>query len=325
VRRAPLITAVLLVTAVACGSGDDPVAAPAVTEPTSTTTTTTTTTTTVAPRPPAVLDAPGAQPRQAMVLKLAAGSVTRVAMVNKIGLQLTIDGTKLPTGVVPATRTVMEQRVDRVDADGTAHYSVSFTDVSVVPTTGADPAVVAQTQAGLNSLKGVRGTGVVDTHGDVKQTSFDTASVTDPALKSTLDSLTSEIGNLSAPFPSEPVGVGAKWTVVRTATIAGFKMTTTTHYTLRSRAGDRYELDHTQEAVALKGPVSIPNLPAGTEASVTSFSVQSRGQISGDVTRQLPTKSSVNGSGDGTFTVTAGAERRSLVQHVTLDNSISPA
>lgn len=246
-------------------------------------------------------------------------------MVSTIGLNATVDGQAAPTGVVPATRTVMEQRIDRVDPDGTGHFSVAYLDVSVVPSPGVDPAVVGGTQAGIDSLKALRGSGVIDVHGYVTGVAFDTSAISDPALKGTLDSITSQVGNLSAPFPQEPVGVGARWSVKGVATITGLRMETTTRFTLRSRTGDRYELDQTQDATAVPGPAPFPNLPAGAAASVTSFSLNNTGQISGDLTGNLPTKSSSKGTGDGTFEMSVGVQKRTLVEHLTIEITTAPA
>ena len=325
-RRTALTIGLLLFTATACGGGDDsPSATPAQETPTTIAATTTLPPTTVAPRPTVTLESAGAQPRQPLALKLAAGSSVKMAMVNKLTLKISVGGQAAPSGVVPGTRQVITERVDKVEPDGSATVSVTFSDASVVPTPGADPAVVQATQAGIEPLNRVRGTQTIDTDGAIRNATFDTSAVTDPTIKTTLDSMTSQIGTLSAPFPREPVGVGARWTVTSTATLAGLKMTTTTRYTLRSRTGDRYELDQTQEATAVPGPVPLPNLPAGAQASVTNFSVKSTGQISGDLTRHLPTKSSVKGTGEGAFAMTIGAEKVTMTQNLTMDMTTSPA
>jgi hypothetical protein len=325
-RRTALIIGLLLFAATACGGGDDnPTASPTPEPSTTIAATTTLPPTTVAPRPTVTLDSPGAPPRQPLALRLVAGSSAKVAMVNKLTLKLTIGGQAAPATVVPGTRQVITERVEKVDADGSASISVTFSEASVVPTPGADPAVVQATQAGLEPLNRLRGTQTVDPDGAVRNVTFDTAAITDPAIKSTLDSMTSQLGSLSAPFPREPVGVGARWTVTSSAILAGIRMTTTTHYTLRSRTGDRYELDQSQEAAAVPGPVPLPNLPAGAQASVTDFTVKSTGQISGDLTRRLPTKSSAKGTGNGTFSMTVGNEKVSLVQSLTTDVTTSPA
>ena len=315
------MTALLVLVAAGCGSDDDsPTTAPA-----DTPSTTVVATTAPPAKAGAVLEESGGQPRQPLALRVAAGSTARVALVDKIGLQLTVDGNRTESQATPGTRTVIEQRVDRVDPDGAAHYSVTFTDVAVVSTTGVDPGVVRAVETSLSQLKGLWGTGTLESSGETRELTLETSRITDPAIRSTVSSISSQVSNLSTPFPREAVGVGARWSVKRSATINGVTMNTTTRYTLRSRTGDRYELDLDQEAASPPGPVDLPNLPAGARASVTNFSVQSKGQLSGELTRALPLRSNVSGKGDGTFVLTAGAERSTLRQELTLELSTAPA
>lgn len=314
-----LALVVTLLTGTACGSDGDPSEPAASDTPAST----------VAPTPEAVppsvtLDDPGSEPRQALVLRVAPGTTAKVALESQIGLELVVDGNALPSGVIPATRTVLESRVDSVDPDGNIRFTATVIAVSVVDTPGSDPAVRRQVQGSLEQLQGLGGTGTVDAHNGSQTLTFDTSSVTDPTLKSTLDSVASQVGSLAAPFPREPVGTGARWTAETTATINGITMNTTTHYTLRSRTGDRYHLDFTQEASAPPGPATIPNLPPGTRTVITSFLVETTGELDGDLTRPLPTTSTATGVGDGTFTVSVGAEEATLVEHLTTDFTLSP-
>ncbi|MEA2828021.1 MAG: hypothetical protein QOG43_2460 [Actinomycetota bacterium] len=322
-RRIALAFVLLLVTAPACSSdggsssSSEPSAATSTAPPAPTTT--------VAESSRVVLDDAGAQPRQALALRVAAGTRSQVAFESRIGLEMTIDGETVPTGALPATSLVLDEVIDKVDADGTAHYSVTFEKVTVVGGAGTDPEVVSQTQAGLSELEGLTGTGTFAPHGGGQTLSYDTASITNPTLRSTIASISSQVGNLSAPFPAEPVGVGARWSTTSTATINGITMNTTTQYTLRSRTGDRYELDFSQTADAPPGPADFPNLPAGTRASIISFKVQSTGQTAGDFTRHMPQTSTATGTGDGTFTITVGANQATLEQHLSMDATVSPA
>lgn len=323
-RRAVLPLALLVLTAAACGSDDNGGSSEPAASGAPTTTAPAATTTTEPPRA-AVLEDPGAQPRQPLVLKVPAGTRMSTAMVTKIGLQLTIDGVRAPETPTPPTRMVMDHRVDRVDPDGTIHYTVAIGDVSVVSTPGVDRALARELQTTIGELKGVSGSGSLDSSGDAKEVRFDSSRITDPTLRSLMDSMSSQVTNLSAPFPKDPVGVGARWTVRRTANINGLVMDTTTRYTLRSRTGDRYELDFTQQAVSPPGRASLANLPPGAEATVESFSVESTARISGELTKPMPVRSTVTGSGGGTFSLTAAGQRSTMRQEMTLETTTSPA
>lgn len=321
------VSFLFLAAATACGS--DGAKKPAASSgQTSTSRPTDAAATTGAPRtaqPDIVLEDPGVQPRQPLLLHLRPGTTTSAALVSKAGIQLSVDGKPLPLGVLPNTRTVLTQQVDKVDSDGTIHYSVTLSDVAVIDTPGADPAVVEQIQSTLGQLKGLKGTGTLDVHGGGQTGSIDTGNVTNPLLKSTLDSVSSQFSNLTAPFPREAVGVGARWTAKRSATINGITMNTTTHHTLRARAGDHYEIDVAQEAAAPPGSAAIPNLPGGTSAAITSFTLHSTGKLAGELTRALPDASSSTGAGDGAFTITQGTESGSATEHLTLEFVLSPA
>lgn len=325
IRRTALIIGLLLFTASACSEGDDSsAAAPAAETSTTRAAVTTLPPTTLAAKPGVTLDSPGVQPRQPLALRLAAGPSAKAAIVTKLALKRVVGGQVAP-GVVPGLRHVITERVDTVEADGSATLLVTFSDSSVVPTPGADPAVVQAVQAGIEPLNRLGGTEVVGPDGAVRNVTFDTSVVTEPGIKGTLDAMTSELATLSATFPQAPVGVGARWTVTGSAIIAGLEMTTTTRYTLRTRTGDRYELDLAQEAAAVPGPVALANLPAGAQASVTSFRVSSTGQISGDLNRHLPLKSTVKGTGDGTLSMTVGGQKVSLAQNLTMEITTSSA
>ncbi|MGI9023132.1 MAG: hypothetical protein ACR2HV_07870 [Acidimicrobiales bacterium] len=271
------------------------------------------------------LEEAGAQPREPMRLRIAAGSTQRAAFVAKTAMEMKMGDEEVSTGPVPATRFVIEQHVDSVDADGTAHYTMTFADVSVVATPGADPELVSQTEATLRQMEGISGKATADPRGGNQQLTFDTSRITDSTLKSTIESMSSQIGNLTTPFPVEPVGLGARWVVTRRATISGITLNMATTFTLRERAGDTYRLDSDQTGTAPTGPVAIPNLPAGTRASVEKFALHSQGEASGSLTQLLPENSTVAGEGDTTLTVTDGSDSRTLEQHMVLDFSLTPA
>lgn len=271
------------------------------------------------------LEEAGAPPRKPLFLRVSGGTTTSVALVAKIGLGMNLGGRDLPNVAVPATRVVMDQTVDKIDADGTAHSRVSITDVSVVPAPDVKQEVVDQTQALLDQLKGVSGTATVDAHGGNQKVSFDTSSVTDKTLRSTMDSVASQIGNLTAPFPVEPVGIGARWTAKRTAIINGITLNTVTTYTLRGHTGDRYQLDVDQNGTAPTGPVTLPNLPAGTDTSVESYVLHTKGHVNGNLAQTQPENSSSTGEGDAKLTITQGSDRETMTEHLTIDFSLGPA
>ncbi|HEX7276515.1 MAG TPA: hypothetical protein VF244_04010 [Acidimicrobiales bacterium] len=318
-RRMVLALATSLIVGTACSSGGDS-AEPAA--PTVVSTEAPTTTEPTAEGPRIVLDDPGAEPRRVLLLRVTAGDELRLTMESRIGIELTINGREAPATEAPNSSTILDQRVERVDPDGTVHFTVSVADVAV---DGADPDMVRETQAALSQMIGLLGTGSVDAHGAAQSMDFDTSAIADPQIKATLDSVSSQISNLSAPFPREPVGVGARWTVTSSATISGITMNTTTRYTLRRLSGDHYELEYTQDGDAPPGPVTLPGTPASARASIRSFIMESTGETIGDLTRHVPATNRFDGTGDATMTMTVGGDRLTLDQHLVIGYRLSAA
>lgn len=315
------LSALTLVTGAACGSDDDSPSRSATERPA----TTALSDEAADAQAGLTVEDTGAEPRQPLRLRVAPGTTARTALVNKLTLKLTADGEELPAGAVPSTRLVIEQHIDRVDADGTVHYTASFTDPTALPTAGTSASVVRETQQALDEMEGLKVTVSMDGRGGAKKAQMDTSGITDETLKALVESMTSQIDNLAAPFPRVAVGPGARWTAKSSAAIAGISMNTTTHYTLRSRDGDRYELDVSQEATVPPGPVQLPNVPSSATTTVEHFDLTSTGTISGDLTLPLPRRSAMSGEGSGEFAFAAGGESGRLAQEITMEITLSPA
>ena len=315
-----LALALPLLLGTACSSGGDSA------EPAASTVPTAEVPTTIAAddgQPMVVLEDPGSEPRRVLLLRVAPGAQVRLTMESRIGIDLTINGEEAPPTESPNSTMILDQRVERVDPDGTVHFSVTVADVSVDATSGADPELASDLEDRLSELVGLTGNGSIDAHGGAQTMEFDTSGLTDPQMAASLESVSSQVGNLSAPFPREPVGAGAKWTATSSATVSGILMNTTTRYTLLRQSGDRYELEYTQDAEAPPGPASLPGMPAGTQATITSFMMQSSGETVGDLTRHVPTSNEFTGEGDATMNLVSDGERVTLEQHLTIGYSLT--
>lgn len=265
----------------------------------------------------------GAAPREELMLEPVVGAVAERVMVAEIGITVAIDGEELPSPTLPATRLVLRSVVEDVDEEGTITSTFTLVDAAAVDGPGVDPAVLAEVETALNQMDGLTGTGTTDRHGGSPAVSIDTGTITDPALRSTLDSLTSQLTNLTAPLPAQPVGVGSSWRADRSATLNGVQTDTSTTYTLQARSGNAYALGVVQEATAPRGPAQLPGLPAGVTASIESFLLRSTGEVRGRLDQPLPDNSTIQGGGDIELTVEGEGEAGRLSQRVTVDASLA--
>ena len=266
----------------------------------------------------------GAEPREELRFAFSEGDEFRTALTMKIGVEITINGEAAPSQPVPAITIVMAGAIDSVE-DGAATVSFVYDEVAAQPEPGIDAASLASFNAALADLNGLSGSMTIDELGAVSDSDIDTSGITDPTMKTTIESFNSQASTLTVPLPSEAVGVGAVWSAELRAVLNGITTDTTNTYTLRSRDGDQYEFDVVQEISAPPGPVDIPGVPPGSEIEIVSYDASNTGSVAGSLTSPLPNESTTAGGGDITMRLTEGGETQDLVQKLTMEIKLAPA
>ena len=251
------------------------------------------------------------------------GHTETASMRSAVDIDIAVDGQAGPSAPVPAMRAPMEVVVDDVASNGDITYSYTFTKMEAEPTDGVTPEMLATMQQTLAQMAGVKGRAVVSARGVTKQNSIETASISNASLRSTLDSLSSQVAGMSVPFPETKVGVGASWRAKRTASLNGLQTDTTTTYKLVKLTGDMVHLEIEQTATSPKGPAALPNLPQGTTVEIDESVIRSAGTMQARLSRLLPVQATMTGSGDVKMTMRSGTERAALVQHMTMESSIT--
>lgn len=317
-KLAPALAALLLFTA-ACGDGGEDSTVGSGSGSGSATTAATGTATSDDVE---VVDA-GENPKRELRFDLKKGYVSRSAMTMRFGFDTTVDGQAVPIGKVPTIRLVMAATVDEVNGDE-ATMSVTYEDPKAMPEPGIDQAVIDQVNAGLVQLEGLKGTIVADNRGVVKRVSFDTASLTDPTVKSTVESIISQAEGLTVPLPSAAVGKGAVWTATREVTLNGITTDVVTKYTLTSVTDDAFEADVTQDLSADPGPVELPGL-GDAKAEIVSYAVRTTGTMKATFASALPSVASMKGGGDIKMKISQGGQTADMLQKLTMEISFDPA
>ncbi|MFC9762281.1 hypothetical protein [Rhodococcus jostii] len=119
----------------------------------------------------------------------------------------------------------------------------------------------------------------------------------------------------TVPFPAEPVGVGAQWTI-RQQVMSGIALDQTTVATLTARDGNRLTVDYTIDQKP-KSPVwELPG-EAGT-LNVDQYVMQGAGTMTVDLGLPLPVTGTVTVGGDQEYSDPDGSTRL----HQTTSNSV---
>ena len=154
-------------------------------------------------------------------------------------------------------------------------------------TVGTPTGTNADRNEDIASAEGFTMTSTQQTDGQVTEREFAAPEGATDSARASVESALNQMNDFPIVFPSEPVGVGAKW-VVSNRVDAGVSMFQDITYTLTARSNQN---------VTLK--IDVDRRPAvtsfgQTELQVEDATTESSGQLQLDLTRSLPTRGQVD-------------------------------
>jgi hypothetical protein len=276
---------------------------------------------TQAPSPPRteVLD-PGAEPREALRLAPAVGASEQSAMTVRFDIEQS--GVSDAETNAPPIRTAIAMVLQEVTPDGNLHVGFSYPSFEVLRRKGTSTAERRTIERELTVLNGLSGEMTMTAQGTVVDSTLDIPPGLDPALSQTLSQLENQLDVVTASFPPEDVGVGARWRTTSELTLNGIDIRQVGEFRLEKRNGTTLELEVRGTQTARRQTVDAPG---GIELRVRSFKTTFRGSTTMDLTRLLPVSSRVRATGDQTFDVRSGDESGELRQHLDFRVALDPA
>src|SRR5262245_46085085 len=153
----------------------------------------------------------GAEPRKLLRLKPNQGDEQTVVMSTKTTMNMQIGDIPAQKMKLPVMEMTMSTTVKEVSKEGDITYEVQFVDSSVSEDVEVMPQIIEGIKTVLSNLKGVSGTGTMSSRAIGKKLDLKVPDTADPQTKQILEQMRQSFANMSAPFPVEPVGLGAKW------------------------------------------------------------------------------------------------------------------
>jgi hypothetical protein len=211
----------------------------------------------------------------------------------------------------------MTATVSKVAQNGDIDYDFTLENCRV-----ADGTVLPQeAQRTLDQLSGITGEAGMTATGESTKFDLDLPRGLDPNMRSMLDGMSSQFAKTTAPFPTEPVGIGARWRTSTTAEFNGLHTDLSTTYTLRERDGDRYLTEVSYEQSAPEQDAELPGLPPSVTAHVDNVAISGSGEIDGSLSKVFPLSSTMRGGGTMDLTIDDGHSTAEM--HQRLDITIS--
>jgi hypothetical protein len=224
----------------------------------------------------------GAAPRQELRYKFTTGPARQATM--NMQMTMSMGGQQAPAMAIPTIRVPVSMRTIEVLADGSARYEFEMGEVGLAED-GA-PALAQSLGASLGEIGGLTGWGWVDARGNTLDGGFSQPTGASSQANQMMGSIQGQIQQLSAPFPAEAVGVGARWQLTSTLQLAGATVSQTAEYTLMAHDGDRVELNVT---VTQAAPTAAAGMPAAAQAALSGSESTGSGKMTVDLSHAVPT------------------------------------
>jgi hypothetical protein len=254
----------------------------------------------------------GEGPRRELLLDPEVGSEVTATMAMTMELDNVLEGEPVPTQDIPEMKIDMAMTVEDVAPDR-IDSTFEYADVRVAE--GADPALAGTIERTLSGFEGITGTLSTTASGQLLEADVEVPDGLDPTLSSFTTQLEEQFRSLTVPFPSEPVGTGATWTVDSALDISGVVSQLHADYTLQDLRGQEYVLQAEIDQTIEGGEVE------GTEARILGGESVGAGRIEGRLDRLFPIVSEATTSGDTTIEVPTSedGDTQELEQGIEID------
>lgn len=180
---------------------------------------------------------PGRGRRQPLRIAVREGAEEngRIEMRMRIGISM--GGRTVPPQDNPPIRMGISMRVTDVAGDGTFRYEFRCTSVTIV---GGNPQIRSALEPALAPLRNMEGWAIVDAQGRTLAADVQ-APGAGGATAQVMNQLRDTVTQLMPPFPTDPVGVGARWRTEQDIQ-AEFEIHQRVEYELLSRRGNTVRL-----------------------------------------------------------------------------------
>jgi hypothetical protein len=169
-------------------------------------------------------------------------------------------------------------------------YQFVLTDTSVPSTAGIPAKLVKVLEQALATLRGMKGHAQVTRRGITTEAKISMPGKANAQTQQIVQGMEQALQQIGAPFPEEPVGVGAKWQLVTPMHQNGVSLTQTAIYELQKMTDDRVVLEVTLKQSAPKQKVASP---MGVTVDLLSLSSTGGGDMTMDLARLAPLTSRI--------------------------------
>ncbi|MFO0751528.1 MAG: DUF6263 family protein [Myxococcota bacterium] len=265
----------------------------------------------------------GADPKVEIRMKPTAGSTQAAMLTMTVDASMTVAGQDVPMKFPPFNMGV-STTIDEVREGGDTAFTFKVDSADVGESADVMPPVMTAMKGAIGKVVGMGGKSVIDAHGVVKEAKFDVPAGAPDEMKQVVDSFQQSLGQMSIPFPSEPVGVGAKWQSTMTLEQMNLKVEQVATYEIVSIDGNIIKLKFTTQLSAPPQAMHTPQMPAGVDAQLNKFSGSGMTEATYDTTKVLPVQTTGKNTMTMDMTVSQAGQKQDMGLKMSVDMKLEP-
>ena len=255
-----------------------------------------------------LLDA-GAEPRRAVRLTPKAGDGQKFELTMNMSMETSMAGSQMPAMNMPAIKLPIDVSIESVSADGEINYKTTVGEVNIASSEA--PGVGEMMQSMFGSMKGLASSVIMSSRGIIKSTDMKLPADATPQLRQSAEQLKESLAEIVAPFPEEPIGVGAKWEMKQVRKSQGMAIKQTSAYELVALEGNRAEVKLTILQSAANQKISNPAMP-GLKMDLDKMEGAGTGRTTYDLTQPMPVSSEISSGTDIKMGMNVGGQKQAM-------------
>ncbi len=241
------------------------------------------------PPPEVKLLSAGAAPRRKLRYHFKKGQVEKFKLTTSTSMTVSLAGRAMPAPAIPSLEMLAQVKVVSVLPDGTARRELAINKVQLTDAAKVPSAVRHSVEDSLSEMAKLKGSDEIDSLGRMHWSKLDTSALDDGQVKQMMQAMASAFGEVSAPFPPQPLGKGARWQVSTHVKQMGVTMKQVATYTLEKLDGDRGTTAIKLEQSAPGSTIQLPGVPLDVHPDLLGMKGSGSGQIQFDLGYSLPT------------------------------------
>jgi hypothetical protein len=263
---------------------------------------------------------PGAEPRKVLRLKPNQGDQQTLIMTIKTIMNMQLGDIPEQKMKLPGMEMTLTTTVKEVSKEGDITYEVQFTDSSIIEDVEVMPQISEGMKTVLANMKGMSGTASMSSRGISKKLDLKAPEGADPQTKQTVDQMKQSLSSLSAPLPSEAVGIGAKWEAKMPFQSQGMKINQTVVYELTSLEQDRLSAKSTITQSAANQKIQNPTMP-GLKLDLTKMEGNGTGEMTMELSKIVATDSLADIHAELNMSMDTGGQKQAMTMK--MDSNVS--